>query len=142
MSRAVRAACVVVCCGAVFGLQACTAISRSNVIQYPAQEARLALPFVAMAARNQGYEVRTQQDAVAVILDDSSWLKFDVRCEYLDCEPGDFVFWVIIDEEKVARKDREAKFAWGKEIGDEIWRLATQIRTGETIPDSVPQGQP
>ena len=100
------------------------------------------LPSVADAARQQGHQVRIDVDEVAVILDDASWLKYSVLCEYVDCEPGDFVYWVILDEEKVLPKDREAKFAWGKQVGDQIWRLATQLRTSKAAPKAAPAPTP
>jgi len=137
MERIDAAICLLLGCALAILPAGCVSIARMNVIQYPAREAKQALPFVTAAAKSLGYDARADEDSVAVILDDSAWLKFDVRCDYLDCEPGDFVFWVILDEEKVALKDREAKFAWGKRIGDEVWRVASDLRTGRAVPDSV-----
>lgn len=130
------------CCALAVLASACVSITQMNVIQYPPLEARLAFPSVADAARQQGYQVQTGEDEVSVVLDDSSWLKFAVRCAYVDCEPGDFVFWVILDEEKVAPADREAKFAWGARIGDEIWRRALQLRDGKAGPAAKPAPTP
>lgn len=109
-----------------------------NVLPYPAELAHEAMPFVATAARIKGYTARMNEDELSVVLDSAVWLKYDV----LKGDPPKFIYWIILNTKKVPPRRRDAKLAWAKQVGDELWRLAMAIKSGRVVPSSVPGGAP
>jgi hypothetical protein len=130
-------------CLAVLGLGAaalggCKTTVQYNVLPYPGELAHEAMPFVATAARTKGYVARMDEDELSVILDGAVWLKYEV----LEGDHPKLVYWIILNDKKVPPRRRDAKLAWAKRKGDEIWRLAMAIKSGRVVPSSVPGGVP